>query len=810
MLRDIQDIDPFVSALSEGRLEIARSMLESGYCLKPELSVQGLQHSSLDIVQKYSKAKKKIPFYNLLLLAGAGLDIKNIPEGILRKYNPSNKPMGPFLLLGIKQSADMVKPKLVVISSLESLQICLENPDVKINTKQLALAILSFENENLEHIELIKALLPENELAEASDLYFKIQQREKECDLKQLALNSIRKDELERIKQLPRDDWKKEYVVSKVRLDGMSEAAQQLLLAILFKLKRSDKTIRLSNLANRLVMTVLNAVVEHLHLARTTKSNFRAQIFYDCREVIDRTYSDMLLISNNLEDLQCFDENAINMQVFESFIKDMFSHFRIILRERHVNELNSFIDARVGSLLYVARAYIKQGKIDVALTLANKAMRENTSLKVNNEGLEVTRKHNEARAKKVFVDIYLLQGWNQKAAHLFLDVIDCYTPSAMLDNGLVETARNLLKKEIGARLQLKVLNALKQYDDVIKHDPLIKMQLRKYALLKGLMAEIVSPMMNDVNVTIFKLDASLVSRKLGRHGDIVVNPGDFSLVLTVLNFKSLQETIELAVSEKYSFLKVSIPNKTFTLHLKNITKDQIKTCLNEVESLLRPPVEIVEPVVAHAADMPVELSKRLSKLSIHQAPIVVVDDNKMWGETSDELSKMLRRVLPVQSSEPSHPPKIGGKIKTRGVPGAEYLESECEDEIPVLEPSYGFEPMKGYSSIIPIESGYLPHNTLFLTILEDERFLPFKKLYDSGVIRSIASKGHNEQGVKLSTITDGNEKIPVARLKICGNEGKGALRASGGVIQVIETEDGLKKLYAINDVRSKKQEARSR
>ncbi len=677
-LRDIQDVDPFVFALSVKTPEVAKIILENGYCLKPQLSMQGLLQSPLEIVQKNIRAKSKIPFYNLLLYAGAGLDINNIPETILKKYNPLNRPMGPFLLLGTKQLADMAKPKFVVISNLESLEICLKNPDVKINTTQLALSIQAFENENLEYIERIKALLPEEELVDAQEQYSKIQQREEECDLKQPTLNSIRKDEFSRTKKVPREHWKKEYAVSKGRLDYTSEAIQALLLGILLELKQSDKTITLSNLANRQVMAVLNAAVEHIHLAGSTIPKWQAQIFHDCSQGIDKIYKCMLSIANELEDLQCFDGNVINMQVFESFIKDIFSHFRIVLRQQHVNDFNAFVDARVGALLYMARAYIKQGNIDVALTLAHKAMRENTSLVLNNEKLKIKSKDYKARAKKVFVDIYLLQGWNKKAAHLFLEVIDCYGHSNILDNGLVETSRNLLEKDLNPRLRLKVLSALKQYNDGIKNNQRIRMQPNKHALLKSLISEIVLPMIDELKISIFDLDVSLVSKELDRYGDIVVNSGDFSLVLTVPRFKNRKDTIKFAISKKYVFLDVITSDKTFTFNLKGIVKAQMEVCLDEIKNLLEPQVKVVEPIIVlrEKTNLPEKLAELL-------------------------ISSKQPEYYPAQC-EPYHPPQIREKIKTKGVPGAEYLEVEREDDLSVFTPSYGFDVMEGYGPIIPI------------------------------------------------------------------------------------------------------------
>jgi len=786
-LRDIGDTDAFVYTLAEGQLEIAKNLLEFGYCLKHSFALQGLQHSSLSIVQNSCQYQKKVPFYSLLLSAGAGLDINKVPPEILSMYNPSNKPMGPFLILGEKQLANKSRPRIVTISSIAYFKKCLENPDIKINTKQIALSLQAFEKSELEHISKIKDLLPEEVLIEAQQHYTKWLAIERKRELKQLVLNGIREAEFKRIKKLPREEWYKEYIVSKSRLDYILDTTGEFLFFLQLRLKQSVQPIRLSGLANRRVVAVLNAVVEHLHLAKSTRLQCRSLIFSECRDIISKVYGDMLLIANRLEDLQCFDENAVNMQVFELLIKNMFLHFRADLRQYHMNHLNSFIDARVGALLYVARANIKQGKVDMALNLAHKAMRENSSLMLNNEMLEVTSKHNEARAKKVFVDIYLLQGWDKKAAHLFLDVVKCYTPSAILDNGLIETAKNLLGKILNPKLQLSVLKALKRYNDTIKTDPLIKMQLHKYEKLKNLITTEVLPRLTELNCTIFHQDANLVSEYLHGLGNIKIDAERFSLTLTVSGFENLQKTIEFVVNQKYKFLNVSIPSKTFMFNLKNVNESQLTSCLKDIQNLLSSPVEIISPnVMSLQAEISGDLSKRLSQLQIHQEPVYYPD----------------------QYPEPYHPPQVKEKIKTKGKPSAKYLDKGNGDETSVLASSYGFVPIKGYGPIIPITGGYLPEETLFVTIKEGDEFLPFKSLYESGCIRSIASKGYNEQGVKLSSIISGSEKTAIARLKICGNEGKGALRAIGCVVQEVETEEGLRKLYAIKDVVHKKKEAR--
>lgn len=133
-----------------------------------------------------------------------------------------------------------------------------------------------------------------------------------------------------------------------------------------------------------------------------------------------------------------------------------------------------------------------------------------------------------------------------------------------------------------------------------------------------------------------------------------------------------------------------------------------------------------------------------------------------------------------------------------------------------LEETYGFKKPAGFTRIVPIESSGLPKNTLFVTMPEDsEAFRPFYKLFRNQnayyPITSVASKGLNHQGVKLSTTVSHEpgkapEKIAIGRLKI-----EGTLRAKGRVEQTIVAENGKqRKLYVFREVVEKKTEERKR
>jgi hypothetical protein len=160
----------------------------------------------------------------------------------------------------------------------------------------------------------------------------------------------------------------------------------------------------------------------------------------------------------------------------------------------------------------------------------------------------------------------------------------------------------------------------------------------------------------------------------------------------------------------------------------------------------------------------------------------------------------------------------GKKNKKRaGVGCSSYVQKDSEKEAPLPE-NAGFTVPTGYSQVVPI-FGNVPKNSLFISIKKEEKFTPFFKLifdqkkneYHS--VRCIASKGRNQQGVKLSTIriSDGGEtkKISIARLKVYGDSKK--FRARGSVFQQYRTADNqLRKLYLIDDVCPKKEEMRKK
>lgn len=132
------------------------------------------------------------------------------------------------------------------------------------------------------------------------------------------------------------------------------------------------------------------------------------------------------------------------------------------------------------------------------------------------------------------------------------------------------------------------------------------------------------------------------------------------------------------------------------------------------------------------------------------------------------------------------------------------------------EETYGFEKPEGFTRIVPIESQGLPKNTLFVTMPENsESFTPFYKLIRNKEktvyfsVPTIAPKGLNQHGVKLSTtkVTSGSEatqKVAYCRLKVGGT-----LRAKGHVEQTVVGENGKqRKLYVCREVTDKKQEQR--
>ena len=167
-------------------------------------------------------------------------------------------------------------------------------------------------------MDLIRVLIKETNNSVALirteyEQYRILEQIEKQHTFKELTLNSINETELKRIKKMPLHLWLKEYVVSEQRLNYIFGKTERFLTELLIRLRKTDKPMSVSNLASRRVTAVLNAVVEHLHLAKITNLKYQETIFNDCRNIISKTYGDILLIANKLEDLQCFDESAVNI-----------------------------------------------------------------------------------------------------------------------------------------------------------------------------------------------------------------------------------------------------------------------------------------------------------------------------------------------------------------------------------------------------------------------------------------------------------------------------------------------------------------
>lgn len=152
------------------------------------------------------------------------------------------------------------------------------------------------------------------------------------------------------------------------------------------------------------------------------------------------------------------------------------------------------------------------------------------------------------------------------------------------------------------------------------------------------------------------------------------------------------------------------------------------------------------------------------------------------------------------------------KIKTRksGVqPKVEKLMDSVSG--PSKPNDYGFDMsnLEGFLPPVPITGGALPAYKLFMTMpADDPDFKGFYHLIEGGIVKSIASRGLNEQGIKLGKATILNEnnrrvEIRKARLKTK----KSTKRAHGKAEQKIKTEHGLLQLFVMRTVKTKKQEA---
>lgn len=493
-------------------------------------------------------------------------------------------------------------------------------------------------------------------------------------------------------------------------------------------------------------------------------------------EMLVEKISNLFDCLQQIEDVDCTEV----LQKLGSYIASLLKNKKELLEDEKLANLclsMMIINQKIANVLSLY--YLENNDETLALNLVLKSMR------VDNAVPQVTQKEMAEYLKSnldrsfIAITIYLNNGWHQKAYDTLLQTI-ANNSSSCIDIERLTTMKDCLQKQQSLSESFHFIRLiLKEYkmedDGSLQQGEILKWNEDMYDLATK-------------SQQAYKLKTlPYLIEKLEKIADVKQNDEQENLCVTI-NVLNQTAIYTLKRFAKYNTdVEICLERNEIILTENFILSIDVKERLNKLVDIIRRNC-ITSNLTSPSTQ---SITQQIAELSIHPE-----------SDTNTEQTKKEKK-------------------KTHKTPDFTKIIQEENQDTSLQEFNYGFTQRHGYSPAIPIDSPAIPDDTLFITIpLNSQQFTPFLKLIREEVtgqyhsIASIAPKGFNQQGVKLSSIViaDGNgqpKRVPIARLKILGSEGNGKLRAIGYVNETNVASDSRKrKLYVISDVIDKKEEQR--
>lgn len=717
---------------------------------------------------------------NVLLAAGAGLDISKIPDKVftllnLDKAKNANQ-LGPFLIVAEQKQADG-SWKNKMITQIHHLKQYLNSPDWRFKTTSLACATLHPKIKDLEHVQLIQSLLPANSLAQAQSL-------------PQFLSHSVNLDYY--------DPLENKKIKENITLEDLQSGIQYNLN--LFKAQSKN----------------LTKYIDH-----SEENEIDRLYFEDMLKCYFKRFSNLIDYLNYPKALEIFNKSSIK-SIHAYLVEDLISHHKR-LTQQHTCALNAVsLEDKENALLLVF-------KESVLSHLSSILKKKPYLIKQNDPKSYSDFKKLIASFYFLSAQQYLALDQELFAVHDANEAIECIEDAENSD--LFQSSVEQMKSDYLFILACAYLNL--GWIDAAN-------ETFKNALKLCENSSAFSPLHNSQFLNII---GKLSDKKIVSRVNEVQILGHFFHMMSPKEVATLKKKYSIGKSDEFSIsLDVNNlqPNKVKALLIslyENKKSQYIEKFENKVLAAVdhqeSPHIEIArylthcpcqgivyDPIKQemHLTQDFAEirhLSRRhknwLDKYIRFQKAAKLQEDNENQVE---QLAAVTQQLSDLSMDKT---PKT--KTKTRGtgftIEDGSSLEEKEEGEENEAN-NHGFTLKEGYCSPMPVTGSGIPNDTLYLCMPTHDAYLPFHQyVRDKEAICSIPKFGRNQQGVKFGTSwTMGSEnkktKVCTARMKILGADGIGKLRATGQVQQEVRTPDGrMKKLYVLENVVDKKQEKRS-
>jgi len=756
--------------------------------------------------------KKKIPFYNLLLSAGAGLVSANIPDEVLELYKLNRKNLGPFVIYAQHTKTR----KGLLITNLKSLKKGLEDGSYLLDIAKLANTLHEYEGQlydkQYSHVAALKDYslkgksCPRCQNPNEQDV-------NNVPDMPKLLLIDTESD----YSSIDIEFYETQALVSfKEHATYLIDEIDSVISNVFENENISSPNVAIYPFLISKSVFLLNVFLNHIAMAKSKNGKIRGQAIAHSSSVLN------LLIPLYKKCLYHFmvhgkyEECIELMLLFEMATKNILNNFSTILKSKHIAFLNRLQQSRAFTISNMADCYNKLEKKEQALSLAEKAMRLFA-------GIHDSFFHSDISLFQgitllVMIDVYISEGWHIAAVDLLQRACTYFEMANTVDVRIIASIKALLDAQLTESLGYYVIKAVINLQKELEKNitNMCEMELLRYSHFKKFINEYID--YDKLLVTQQKLLLQYIELAEKTSAKMfLVKKGELDAFSIIVNLKAGSK---IPPKNIQNWALMHNKNCTYnnsdysvTIHLDFINERRLELLLIGFKDMILKAQMLIQkqaPDIHPNRIKQPEQSKDNNAIPCEELKKLTIDKPEPENSHTSLIKNKEKKI----SNE--------AKVKTRGASSSSNANQNQVDKeklCHVMQSDSPFHRLDGYSPIIPIEGGNLPSNKLYITISEHSSFTPFlalvrdnqtKQYYPN--IKSVASKGLNQQGVKLSTIKDtqSNQEISIARLKICGSGGEKGLRAFGRVTETIKTKEGVKKLYVVDQIINKKKEARIR
>lgn len=757
-------------------------------CLLKDPRTNPLPFENIDehtqILKDLATKEKVVSCYNLWFEAGAGLDINVIPDSVLSLFKLQRETLKEFIIVG--KYLDNGTPKRKIFTSIEQLMPALAEPKWEFNKIHLARACQNASFKHLPHVKQLQKLL----LAQNIKVTKEIPVCHHDNDLVMGDVESVLIKNEKQILNI----YEAELVLLNHFLEGFSDRFH-LVSARDPLLRTADSRLlgllyRFFECLNNMYLLTHHPITKELKREGTSVPLVSHEA--ECKSLI-RPFLKVFM------DEQATETSLEYFLFLEQKIKQLIKYHGNTLKATNQFLYDDLIDALAITSAKMARAYLERGNKDLALSITLEAMRYNDKIDDNNSAN--FSYFNRAMCYTTMAEVFLAHGWVTRAGRLASIALDQYKKTSV---NLAKISHK--KNQMTTLFDERICKLIPELADIyIKNKRIGK----AISLLNSCIQYVDNVYAVDILELLHIKDASMVLKNK----------------LALLTKKHFDESIAYLQLQLKQFAIISGDEKTLTISI----------CFLE-NSIASHHHELLKDFTAKNKNV---IAINNNQLQFNRDAIFAKNFYALIAEINGILSSLPPKLTagsigtheptkPVEPTEPVEPIESAKKAEldlelcekfaTLGFsldkPQKSGMKPATKD---TLDETYGFEPLPGFTRIVPIASSSLPNNTLFVTMPEDNAaFVPFYKLIRDPSkktyfpVTSIAEKGKNKHGIKLGTTFITNEKqkekISYGRLKIGGTD-----RAHGYIEQTVTDEKGkLRKLYVFRHVVSKKEEQRNR